>query len=92
MAAAGFTGATYPVIIAHARSFFPAHLAGRGVTLINLFGMGGIGLMQAMSGRLHSATVDPTALPGSYQVIFLFFGFSLLIGVAIYLFSRDSLD
>ncbi len=92
MAAAGFTGATYPVIIAHARSFFPAHLAGRGVTLINLFGMGGIGVMQAMSGRLHSASVDPTELPTSYQVIFLFFGFSLLIGVAIYLFSRDSLD
>ena len=90
MAAAGFTGATYPVIIAHARSFFPAHLAGRGVTLINLFGMGGIGLMQSLSGRLHSATNDPASVASSYQAIFLFFGASLLVGVAIYALSRDS--
>ena len=92
MAAIGFTGATYPVIIAHARSFFPAHLAGRGVTLINLFGMGGIGVMQSMSGRLHSETIDTAVISASYQAIFLFFGISLLIGVAIYVFSRDSMN
>lgn len=91
MALAGFTGATYPVIIAHARAFFPAHLTGRGVTLMNLFGMGGIGIMQFLSGRLHGAySGESAALP--YQVIFAFFGISLLLGVLIYAFSRDSVD
>ena len=90
MALVGFMGATYPVIIAHARSFFPAHLAGRGVTLINLFGMGGIGLMQFLSGRLYDAVPDsPASLP--YQAIFAFFGGSLLLGVLIYAFSRDEM-
>jgi MFS family permease len=90
MALIGFMGATYPVIIAHARGFFPAHLAGRGVTLINLFGIGGIGIMQFLSGRLHGAMADPAAPAASYDAIFLFFGLSLLLGSLIYLFSRDA--
>lgn len=91
LALAGFAGATYPIIIAHARAFFPAHLTGRGVTLTNLFAMGGIGSMQAFSGTLHTQYQGPSAsLP--YQVIFAFFGISLMVGVVIYLFSRDSLE
>ena len=30
----GFFGATFPVVIAHGKGFFPAHLTGRGVTLV----------------------------------------------------------
>jgi len=91
MALAGAAGASYPLVIAHGRAFFPAHLAGRGVTLMNLFAMGGVGLMQFLSGRLHTATAgaDP-ALP--YQAIFLFFGLSLAAGVVIYAFSRDNMN
>ncbi|WP_050927974.1 MFS transporter [Aestuariivita boseongensis] len=91
LALAGFTGATYPIIIAHARAFFPPHLTGRGVTLTNLCAMGGIGVMQSFSGRLHTQYQGAEAsLP--YQMIFGFFAVSLLVGVAIYLFSRDSVD
>ena len=91
MAAIGFFGASFPVIIAHARSFFPAHLTGRGVTLMNLFGIGGVGVMQFASGRLHSAYAggDP-ATP--YTALFAFFAIALAIGVAIYALSRDSTD
>lgn len=88
-AAIGFFGASFPVIIAHARSFFPAHLAGRGVTLMNLFGIGGVGLMQFASGPLHSGASSGGAAQG-YVAIFVFFGLSLLAGTLIYLFSRDS--
>ncbi len=89
MCAIGLFGASFPVIIAHARSFFPAHLMGRGVTLMNLFGIGGVGVMQFASGRIHAGTqgVDPV-MP--YTAIFGFFGITLLVGLAIYLFSRDS--
>ena len=89
MAAIGFFGATFPVIIAHARSFFPAHLTGRGVTLMNLFGIGGVGVMQFASGRIHAATAGgpPTA---PYGAILGFFAAALLIGVMLYALTRDS--
>lgn len=91
MALIGFTGASFPVVLAHARSFFPAHLTGRGVTLINLFGIGGVGVMQFASGRLHTATAATgTAMP--YAIIFAFFGGALLLGCLVYLFSRDNVD
>ena len=91
MAAIGFFGATFPVIIAHARSFFPVHLTGRGVTLMNLFGIGGVGVMQTISGRIHTATAGgvPTA---PYTAILGFFAVALLVGVMLYALTRDSRD
>ena len=89
----GLTGASFAVIVAHARAFFPAHLTGRGVTLINLFGIGGVGLGQFVTGRLHdSVALTQTAPADPFAAIFLFFGVSLLIGVALYLFSTDRTD
>lgn len=87
----GFTGASFPVIMAHGRAFIAPHLVGRGVTLLNLFGIGGVGLAQFATGRLHAATVDisPTA---PYTAIFGFFAVTLAIGCVIYLFSRDNVN
>ncbi|MFK7876442.1 MAG: MFS transporter [Paracoccaceae bacterium] len=91
MALIGFTGGTFPVILAHARSFFPPHLTGRGVTLVNLFGIGGVGIMQFASGRLHTAASGlGTEVP--YALIFAFFGGALLLGCLVYLFSQDRVD
>jgi len=91
MAVIGLFGISYTVMMAHGRSFIPAHLVGRGVTLMNLFSIGGVGIMQFVSGRIHSSVVssDPSA---PYVAIFTFFGVSLAAGMLIYLFSRDSLD
>ncbi|MBY6066032.1 MFS transporter [Leisingera aquaemixtae] len=91
MAAVGFFGASFPVIMAHGRAFVPPHLAGRGVTLLNFFGIGGVGIMQFATGRLHAnlAGADPS-LP--YIGIFGFFLVCLALGCAIYLLSRDSMD
>ncbi|WP_170382520.1 MFS transporter [Ruegeria atlantica] len=91
LAVIGFTGAAFPVIMAHGRAFIPPHLVGRGVTLLNLFGVGGVGLAQFVTGRIHAATVDngPTA---PYTAIFGFFAVTLAIGCLIYLFSRDNVD
>ena len=91
LALIGLTGITYPVIIAHGRAFFPAHLTGRGVTFLNLCAMGGIGVMQSVSGKLHTQ-FQGASLGLPYQIIFAFFGLSLLAGIVIYLFSRDSMD
>ncbi len=80
-------------MMAHGRSFIPPHLLGRGVTLLNLFSIGGVGLLQWITGRMYvasSATADSAAAP--YQSLFLFFAVLLLIGAAIYSFSEDRTD
>ncbi|UWQ91818.1 MFS transporter [Rhodobacteraceae bacterium M382] len=91
IAGIGFLGGSFPVIIAHGRAFVPPHLTGRGVTLLNLFGIGGVGIMQFASGRIHETTsgVDPSA---PYLAIFAFFTAALAAGCVIYMFSRDSMD
>ncbi len=91
LAMIGFTGAAFPVIMAHGRAFIPSHLVGRGVTLLNLFGIGGVGLAQFATGRIHAATVD-TGATAPYTAIFGFFAVAVAIGCVIYLFSRDSID
>lgn len=89
-AAIGFTGMTFPVIIAHARGFIPAHLAGRGVTLMNLFGIGGVGLMQFASGKFHTQITQSHGAEAAYGALFALFGGLLVIGLVAYLFSRDA--
>jgi len=87
----GFFGASFPVLMAHARAYIPPHLTGRGVTLLNLFGIGGVGLMQAASGRLQAAVVDAGgSVVASYSALFLFFGAALLLGCVAYLFTTDT--
>jgi predicted MFS family arabinose efflux permease len=86
IAAIGFFGASFPMMIAHGRSFFPAHLMGRGVTLLNLFSIGGVGLIQMTSGQVHRAA------GGDYGAVFLYFGLLLLAGCVIYAFARDRTD
>ncbi|MEP2718803.1 MFS transporter [Pseudophaeobacter sp.] len=91
MALVGFLGGSFPVIIAHGRAFVPPHLVGRGVTLLNFFGIGGVGIMQFASGTLHSnlAGAEPSA---PYLAIFGFFAVALAAGCVVYLFSRDSME
>ena len=52
LCAVGFFGMSFPLMVAHGRSHFPPHLAGRGVTFLNLLAIGGAGLAQIASGRL----------------------------------------
>lgn len=91
MSVIGMAGASFPVLVAHGRSFFPAHLVGRGVTLMNLFGIGGVGLFQFASGRLYREVTEAGQV-SAYAVVFAFLGTALLIGTLCYLFSRDSLE
>lgn len=86
----GLFGASFPMIVAHARGFFPAHLAGRGVTLMNLFGIGGVGVMQFGSAPVHAAATAAGGVSAGYATLFAFFGIAILLGCVIYLFSRDS--
>jgi len=91
LAGVGFFGASFPLMMAHGRSFIPPHLLGRGVTLLNLFGIGGVGVFQTLSARVH-ASAPSTPPEAAYEALFLFFAVAMLVGCAIYAFSRDRTD
>lgn len=91
LAAVGFLGLSFPLIMAHGRSFFPPHLLGRGVTLLNMFSIGGVGVLQVASKRVWADAQSGTAA-APYEALFLFFGLLLLAGCVVYLFSTDRTD
>jgi hypothetical protein len=79
------------MVIAHGRAFLPPHLIGRGVTLLNLFGVGAVGVMQMATGALYAAV--PASTPDApYDALFLAFALVLLAGTLAYAFSRDRVD
>lgn len=85
----GVAGMSYGLLMAHARAFFPAHLTGRGVTLINFFAIGGVGLMQFLTGAVVTAAADPAIPVASYTALWWFYVIMLGGTLAIYLASRD---
>lgn len=90
LAAIGLFGSSFPMIVAHARAFFPPHLVGRGVTLVNLFGIGGVGVMQMVTGPVHSGVQQAGGtVTEAYQMLFALFGITILLGCALYAFSED---
>ncbi|MEL7183191.1 MAG: MFS transporter [Pseudomonadota bacterium] len=89
LALIGAFGASFPMLVAHGRAFFPPHLVGRGVTLMNLFGIGGVGLMQFTTGPLFEAAGGGVA---GYQALFGAFAMALFAGCAIYLLAPDKTD
>ena len=83
----GFFGAAFPALVAHGRSFMPAHLVGRGVTLLNLFSITGAGLMQFASRPVYKSASASGDLPHAYSMLFLFFLIPLALGLFAYLFA-----
>ena len=91
LAGVGFFGSSFPMVMAHGRAFLPPHLIGRGVTLINLFGIGAAGVMQLVTGRVYAAVpADPVQAP--YEAVFLTYVVLVAVGLTVYLFSRDRRD
>ncbi|WBU56907.1 MFS transporter [Paracoccus sediminicola] len=88
----GLSGASYVLLIAHGRAFLPAHLVGRGVTFLNMFSIGGTGLLQFASRPVYqwsSATHPPSE---AYSILFLFFTVPLALGLLLYFLTPESPD
>ena len=88
---AGFFGSSFAIVVAHGRALIPPHLMGRGVTLLNLFGIAPVGLAQIVTGRIHDAT--PALTPSApFAAVFLFFALLTALGLLAYLLARDRTD
>ncbi len=93
LATVGLAGACFPMVIAHGKAFLPPHLTGRGVSLMNLFGIGGVGIMQLVTGRLFAASKASGAEPAaSFSLLFGSFAVLLLVGLVYYASSTDRTD
>lgn len=90
--AVAFFGMSYPMMVAHGKSFAPVHLSGRGVTLMNLFAIGGVGIMQVITGRIHQASLNAGLTGGDlYSSLFLFYAVLIGLGVVLYVFAQDNM-
>ena len=86
----GVSGSSYGLLMAHARAFVPAHLIGRGVTLMNFFSIGGVGVMQFASGAVITGATVPGEPVAAYQALFGFYAVALALSVIVYLKARDA--
>ncbi len=86
----GFFSLFYGLLMAHATANIPDHLAGRGVTLVNFFNMGGVGVMQWITGGVYEkAAVEGDPVAGFSSVIWIYV-ICYAVVLAIYAFSRDA--
>lgn len=85
----GLCGASYPVIMAHGRTFLPTHLTGRGVSLLNLFGMGGAGVMQFASGPTYASLSVSLGAEAAYGALFAIFAVAIVLGLGVYATSKN---
>lgn len=80
-----------PVVVSHARTFYPEALAGRGVTTANMAQLLGCALMPIGTGLIPG--LFPIGATGysveAYRWIFAAIAATLLLGLLVYLRSRD---
>ncbi|MEJ6393211.1 MFS transporter [Gymnodinialimonas sp. 2305UL16-5] len=85
----GVCGASYPAVMSHGRAFLPPHLTGRGVTLLNMFGMGGAGVMQFASGPAHARFAQLVGTEDAYGLLFAAIAAAILLGLIAYSAAQD---
>jgi nitrate/nitrite transporter NarK len=90
LAVIGVTGASYGLLLAHGRAFLPPELTGRGVTLLNFFSIGSVGLMQFATGGVVAVAAVPGEPDRAYTALFGFYAAMLAIALVFFLFARDA--
>lgn len=86
----GLFGGSYGLLMSHARAFLPPHLVGRGMTLMNFFSIGGVGVMQFATGWVVTSNIVPGEPAAAYTALFWFYVAMLGLAVLAYLASRDA--
>ena len=83
----GLTGASYGLLMAHGRAFLPPALTGRGVTMLNFFAIGGVGILQFATGGVVALAEVPGQPSAAYSALFMFYAGALGLSLLIYLFA-----
>lgn len=80
------------IVVAHGRSLFPDHLAGRGVTTVNIAQVSGSALLPILTGLIIGAVSgDAEPRPESaYRLAFAAIAACLAAGLAVYLTAVDA--
>lgn len=80
------------VIFAHGRSIFPAHIAGRGMTALNIGTMGGAAFQQVLTGYAMAAVTPIGQQPDefAYRLVFGIQALLLLLALLFYLRVPDA--
>ncbi|WP_410217190.1 MFS transporter [Paracoccus sp. (in: a-proteobacteria)] len=86
----GFFGSAYPLLMAHGRSFLPPHLVGRGVTFLNMFSIGGVGIMQFASRPVYGAAEAAYPPAQAFAMLWLFFLVPLVVGFLLYFLTPEA--
>jgi MFS family permease len=89
--AIGAVTAYTPVMIAHGKSLFPPHLAGRGMTILNMATMGGAFLSQTVTGFvINQFPIENGAYAlDAYRAVFGLQGVFVLAACIPYLWAYD---
>ncbi|MGE0023875.1 MAG: MFS transporter [Hyphomicrobium sp.] len=90
LALIGLAGLNWGVLMAHARSFFPEHLLGRGITLANFLCMAGAGIIQVLSGERVGFLKATSNAETAYASLHLSFGLVLLGAVVLYMLAAET--
>ncbi len=82
----GFCNGYAAVAIAHGRGIFPDALIGRGISLLNMGGMAGAGVMQYIAGVIIGQFAAPgtAAPPEAYRTLFGFLVAALVTALLVY--------
>ncbi len=96
LVAFGFIFGFSPLLTAHGKSLFPERLMGRGLSLMNIAGIGGVFLQQTLTGGLIALFPVELALgarvypPEAYRAVFGFLAVELCLALTLYMRVRDS--
>ncbi|WP_111557934.1 MFS transporter [Paracoccus sediminilitoris] len=86
----GFFGSGYPLLMAHGKSFLPRHLVGRGVTFLNMFSIGGAGVMQFASRPVFGSAQAAYPSAEAFAMLWLFFLIPLVVGFLLYFLTPEA--
>jgi MFS family permease len=87
----GFFASNTAVITAHGRSLLPPQFVGRGLTLLNLSTMGGVFIMQALTGAVVGLFDAPGGVypVNAYRAAFVCMAIVLTVCATVYWRGRD---
>jgi predicted MFS family arabinose efflux permease len=88
----GLSVSCTPILTSHGKSLFPAHLTGRGITLMNIGTMGGAFLSQSLTGvliDLMGRSETGSYSPAGYRLVFAALGSWLLLSLFFYFKAID---